>query len=410
MKTMGIWTCLERFLSPATVIAEWQDVLGPDFDNAKSFLYATGEQAEEYPCMNRPPCDCAHEVVAHAHNRIVAACRCDPPGCKTIKLQPRDIVIHALDAVKFCRAIRRVFRFDDPPDERAVLYSAPHVWTVGTYGTLHSMVYLLIRPSEPEFIQEIEGLITGQQEPFILLAPTQRHRTPTVQAILQRQQSVFIPLSRTLSLNGPGRFTATNPVQPILDRFTAGLAEGKGLAKTVEKISHDLHAVATDKYELRKENEELRRLHAEGYFKFAMRVDADDFQAFAVIMALKTQKAAADFLGIPFRTFYDRVKRWPRKGPDYMRMFRMVDWRKKTARQMNIRLEDSLLSGEPSDEAENPQTIHDVLTRMKEESIDNRDYPAILRQILEAMIEQNATNWPKVREEVIGIITEEIPQ
>ncbi len=40
------------------------------------------------PAPRGPPCDCAHEVVAHAHNRIVAACRCDPPGCKTIKLQP----------------------------------------------------------------------------------------------------------------------------------------------------------------------------------------------------------------------------------------------------------------------------------------------------------------------------------
>ena len=43
-------------------------------------------------------------------------------------------------------------------------------------------------------------------------------------------------------------------------------------------------------------------------FKFALRVEPEDFRAFAIIMALGNRKAAADFLKVPHRSFYDRVE------------------------------------------------------------------------------------------------------
>jgi hypothetical protein len=39
---------------------------------------------------------------------------------------------------------------------------------------------------------------------------------------------------------------------------------------------------------------------------------------------------------------------------------------------------------------------------------DSRDYPTILREILEALAEQNPKNWVEVREEVMAIIREEV--
>lgn len=412
MKRTGIWTCLERFLSPATVLVEWRTVLGQDFDNAKSFLRTTPEQADEYPCTNRPPCDCAHEVIPHGPDRIATACRCDPGDCKTIRLKPSDIVIHALDARKFCRAIRRAFKLDAPPDERAILYGAPNAWPVGTYGALHSPVYLVIRPTEPEFLKEIEGLITGQAEPFILLAPTQRHRTPTVQAVLQRHHAAFIPLSRTLALDGPGRFTTTNPIQPILDRFAAGLAAGNGLVKTVEKFGRDLDAVAKGNYELRKENEELRRLAADGYFKFVLSVDPLDFRYFAAIFAMGDRAKAATLFKdeIGERRFYERVSSWKSRGPEYKRMYRIVEARKKAGRHGKIRLNDSLQSASVKDEAENPETLQAVLDKLHADDLDQRNFPALLQDILNALLDMNDRNWRPIRDELVPVIREEVPQ
>ena len=178
----------------------------------------------------------------------------------------------------------------------------------------------------------------------------------------------------------------------------------------IETLCLNTDAMAKNEYELRQENAELQHLQAEGYLKFAAKINGGDFAAFIYIMALGNRKKAADSLGVPFRTFYDKVDNWRNLGPEYRRMFRLVEWRKNVGRQLKVRLEDSLLSGEPNGRAENPETIRDVLTRMKDQEVDSRDYPAILRDIIEALSIQNPANWRAVNKEVVGIITEELPQ
>jgi hypothetical protein len=40
---------------------------------------------------------------------------------------------------------------------------------------------------------------------------------------------------------------------------------------------------------------------------------------------------------------------------------------------------------------------------------DGGGYPEILRQILEALQEQNSENWISVRDELVGILKDEFP-
>src|SRR5437879_6110660 len=158
----------------------------------------------------------------------------------------------------------------------------------------------------------------------------------------------------------------------------------------MRRLERKLEAVAQRHFELQSENDELRALQKDGFFKFALRVGPEDFQAFAVIMALGNRKAAAEFLSMPHRTFYDRVGKWTFRGKDYQRMARWIEWRKNISRKIKLRLGDSMQSGEPSDETENPETVKDVLSGIS--AADNRDYPAILREILEALAQQNPKN------------------
>jgi len=158
--------------------------------------------------------------------------------------------------------------------------------------------------------------------------------------------------------------------------------------------------------QLQKENEELRTLQKEGFFKFALRVDGEDFRAFALIMALGNRKAAADFLEVPHRSFYDRVEKWASRGKDYQRLYRFVEWRKKVGRKIMVPLGDSVQSGEPSDNAENPATVAEVADKIA--TAGNQDYPSILREILEALAEQNPENWAEVRGELMEMIREEV--
>jgi hypothetical protein len=177
----------------------------------------------------------------------------------------------------------------------------------------------------------------------------------------------------------------------------------------VDITERNIEALARNQYVLLKENEELRQLNQDGYFKFAVRVRGDDFLAFAVIMALGNRKAAADHLEIPHRTFYDRVAQWAKRGRDYQLMRRYIEWRKRSSRHLKVELNPSLQSGAAAGQPENPDTMADVLTEIHAAK-DSKSYPALLADVLQALERQNAGNWMSVREELVTIIKEDLPQ
>lgn len=158
--------------------------------------------------------------------------------------------------------------------------------------------------------------------------------------------------------------------------------------------------------ELRRENEDLQRLKLDGKLNFSLTATAEDFRAFAVIMVLGTRKAAARHLNIPYRTFYDQVNPWARGNKEMQRMFRLIEWRKKIGRRITVPLGPSVQSGEPNDEAENPETVAGVLESIA--AADSRDYPEILREILGVLEMQNPKNWAEFGREAISIIREEV--
>ena len=178
------------------------------------------------------------------------------------------------------------------------------------------------------------------------------------------------------------------------------------MLKVLADIRGEIAAVRGERVDPVRENGELRALQKDGYFKFALQVEAEDFRDFAAIMALGNRRAAAEHLRVPMRTFYGRVGSWNLRRVEYQRMARRIGWRKRTGRRIKVRLEDSVQSGEPNDDAENPVTVGAVLESIA--TADNRDYPAILRQVMETLEAQNAKNWPGVRDELVEMIKEEI--
>ena len=223
------------------------------------------------------------------------------------------------------------------------------------------------------------------------------------------------PETAVASSGGPGHVVArcaseaTAPMAGVvaeLDRAMASRCDE--MVRTLERMERNLELVAKDKIELRRENEELRRLNKDGYFNFAVRVRGEDFLTFAVIMALGNRKAAADHLKIPHRTLYNRVDHWSARGKEYQLMLRYLEWRKRSSRHLKVELNPSLQSGEAGARPENPETMRDVLTEIA--AADNRNYPALFAEVLEALERQNAGNWMKVRQELLEMIREDVMQ
>ncbi|MBT5608606.1 MAG: hypothetical protein HOJ57_21900 [Lentisphaerae bacterium] len=196
-------------------------------------------------------------------------------------------------------------------------------------------------------------------------------------------------------------------VRRIMDHTAPLPAVVAEVASNVDAVLQNTTAIARNEYELRRENAELQELAKGGVLRFATRIDAEDFRAFAAVMLAGNRSKAAQCLGIPQRTFYDRVGSWLARGPDYRRMYRMVEWRKKSLRKIKVRLDDSLLGTEIDGQAENPETIRDVLEAMRDRN-DMKSHDDLLRDILQAIADQNADNWQSVQAELIEILEEEV--
>jgi hypothetical protein len=197
-----------------------------------------------------------------------------------------------------------------------------------------------------------------------------------------------------------------NHVAPPMSDYSNDLQQ---IQKIVGTLALKMDAIEKNQFELVQENAELQDLASNGFFRFATRVEADDFRAFAAIMLTGNRNRASQSLGIPQRSFYDLVDTWLSRGPDYRRMYRMADWRKKTGRKIKVRLDNSLLGTEIHGQSENPETVHAVLEAMRDKTVPE-DRSNFLKDILEAMRNQNAQNWPSVKAEVIELLEEEHPQ
>jgi len=363
MKATGLWRTLDRFAGPATVLAEWRMVLDGDFADAEPFLRVTQELAEGYPCTHPSRCGCQHEVVVHAPDRIVAACRCDERECPSIPLEPTDLLIYGLNFKKLCGALARAFRFE--PDASGIsTYGSPRVWPVGTYRATHSPVYFCAGPTGETLLVNIEGLITAQREPFILLVPTELHRSAAAQSLLQRQRCEFIPLSRFLSFTSKGQFTAADSIQPVLDRFAAGLADAQTIKPVLEGIHREIAAVRDDRRNLSAAKARLAAMHGEGLFAFAKHIDQDAREQFMAVMAGGDVAKAARELGIKDSTLRSKLEKWPKRGKAYAALAEIIRWRKSIKGQAGMEFAKRVASGAERD-ADFPSLIRDVIEELE---------------------------------------------
>ena len=386
MKTTGLWRTLDRFAVPATVLAEWRMVVDGDFADAEPFLRVTQELAEGYPCTHPSRCGCQHEVVVHAPDRIVAACRCDERECPSIPLEAADLLIHGLNFKKLCGALARAFRFEPASGNDEPFATAPRAWPVGVFARTHSPVYLCAGPTDETLLVNIEGLIAAQREPFILLVPTELHRSAAAQSLLQRQRCAFIPLARLLSFTGKGQFTAADSIQPVLDRFAAGLAD----AATIKPVLEGIHrAIATgheERRELREAKERLTQMQGENLFKFVQKIDDRSFRVVCAVLVHGDVAKAARSLDMSDSTLREFIGTWKKRGGAHLGLLEILQWRKRKRIAGTVPFNEALL--------------------YKKDEDSNRE--AVLKEVLDGLLSMTEGNWPDICAELETLLREQL--
>ena len=216
--TTRFWQALEAIPGLAAVDAEWRIWFGDDYTSVKPFLRPNGKRASSHPCTEHPGCGWAHQVIEHGPDDIVAVCRCWR-NCSTFRLTRSDIALYELDRPAFDRAISDAFNLEGEPEALPDFHQTTRIGVYSPYAGFRFPIYLTIQFEPEDFLHIVEGLLSENDAPFILMAPTRHLCTVDAERVLANRKSAFVPLEEDLELSGRHTLRLRRPLNQILSSF-----------------------------------------------------------------------------------------------------------------------------------------------------------------------------------------------
>lgn len=219
------WQSLERVPGLAAVPAFWQTGRGPDYALIQPWLAATATVGAIYPCPYPSAGHCPRRIVDYGNGLYAALCREPHKVCPDVPLTPREVLLHELDVGVLVAAVAPILGVrPQPPVPRG-----DTTWAIGTsklWSTHGQPVFLIVVPQTARFLAALEKLLFDVPGPFLVLAPTNRHRSVMVQERMQSRGIGFIALEDSIGADEHGAFalldgSGTAPelrVTPVADR------------------------------------------------------------------------------------------------------------------------------------------------------------------------------------------------
>ena len=212
------WAGLDGMSSGAGLMVDWDWRFGLAVDLVRPFLRATPELAGSYPCIGYPPCDCQHALVEEGAKWLSV---CSRPGecfCERdcVELEPKDLVIHALDRAQFGEAVRVALGLGEC---RGSPYSSLWVAEVGAVvvpgGGLRAPTYFSMAESQV-LASELGKLKSLRDGPLILLTPTPVGFGCDMKLWLEREGGSHVALSSVLVAEPGATFGVAGEAQEIM--------------------------------------------------------------------------------------------------------------------------------------------------------------------------------------------------
>jgi hypothetical protein len=226
MRTLTrLWRAIERVPGLLAVPAFWQKEGGKEFGLLQPHLRPTDELGSNYPCPYPSGGDCPRKIIDHGDGEYVAICRDPHKLCPDVPLTGKEALLHELDLSDFLQAILQAASIR----ARTPQARGHGVWGVGLSNrrsSLNQPVFLIIVHTAAAFESAVNSLLADVPGQFLILAPTNRHRSVQVQERLQARNVGYLCLEEQVFVDEHGRFTTTDPVEsadtvaatPIADR------------------------------------------------------------------------------------------------------------------------------------------------------------------------------------------------
>lgn len=223
----SFWSACESISGLAAVEAEWRLKSGEDFASARVFLKPRQTPATSMPCPTGS-CNCFHDAIHHADDRIAAVCRCEPPMCDTVYVTARDLIVYELNRQELHRKISEVLSLD--MNEEA-LQDLRKTTLIGFDSPLMGSVFpvfLTIQYNHEDFHHAVSAIIARQPGPFVLISPTAQFCTPARRSMLDARRAFFLTLPDIIVLPGNGKPAGNPYVADALTRFHASAVPTTG--------------------------------------------------------------------------------------------------------------------------------------------------------------------------------------
>lgn len=235
MKTSNsLWQRLERLSGHAAVMGEWRVLLGPCFEQFEPYLRPTDREATQILCAERCAPGCSRRIVRHGPHDIVAVC---PEDGDSVDLEPRDCIIHELNAFRLLEDMGRALGIDTQTEPLAGFQAIYRLGALYLPPSCRTPIVVSINGDPESFAKAAVHLALFDEARFLFLGLTQRICPPGTEAILRRRGGVFLALDGFIELTGAGFI----PRFPLRDLFLAepdnaeGITEG---ATAIERVEH----------------------------------------------------------------------------------------------------------------------------------------------------------------------------
>jgi len=209
-KLSRLWRAFERAPGLAAIPAQWQQYCGSDYAVIQPFLKPTDMVAAAYPCHDCRVTGCTRDIIDCGDGQFLAVCRNSWHRRPEISMATGDRLLHQVNLSGFTRALAPPLgiRWQNPA------VRADGTWAVGIACRRDMRgrpVFLVVLPAAARFRAAIERLLFDVPGPFVIVAPTNNHRTVEVQEHLQRRGLGFVALEDAVGLSDDRQFVALDP-------------------------------------------------------------------------------------------------------------------------------------------------------------------------------------------------------
>jgi hypothetical protein len=376
-ETKQFWRALESFPSGAGLLADWQAVFAAQTERVRAFLKPTVRLGRSYPCPFKPACGCRHEVRG-TDAGLVGVCACG--DCEPVDLEPAQLILHELDWERFGGALRGALELSEPDAQRAATKDSTHV--VGIFAALHARVYVELSGAAKDYTDMVERLSAERQGSFVVMVPTGESLTRAARGAIARAGGLALALDEFVAVREGGRMTGRQSLAPVLARWAEELVRGDGNGELLRQVHHEIAAVRAAFAEERSARQRLEGMLGGGLFAFTRKIDAHSFRLFCAILAEGNIAKAARSLDIADSTLRDALRDWRSRGPAYLTLLDLVRWRKAVRVKGTVPFNENMLL----------------------EKSSSTDYPGLLSDVLDGLLEMTEDNWQERCEELAEML------